>query len=225
MNRAVDQRCPPSLVDRIVGEVFDPRLLALGFQRATPRKYVRRRVPHTYDVIERLSQTVSLRLIWGLSLDFVPHVGGRQSETVRWHRTARSANPDLRYSETDCMREMRNQYTISTTYGEHVLRQKALEAISALLPRALQLFDSVTGLGTLVELFLLKEQDALRGWDIFNTPQVALAYAFYLAKVGRGIRARSYVSECLKRAHWRLETNERLTELFEDAVSAPLLSQ
>ena len=121
MNRPVDERCPPSLVDRIVGEVFDSRLLASGFQRATRRKYVRRRIPHTYDVI-----------LWGLSLDFVPHVQGRQTETVQWHRTPKTANPDLRYSETDWMRGVRNRYTISTTHGEHILRQQVFEATSAL---------------------------------------------------------------------------------------------
>ena len=225
MNRPVDERCPPSLVDRIVREVFDSRLFALGFQRATRRKYVRRRIPHTYDVIELLSQTVSLRLIWGLSLDFVPHVQGRQTETVQWHRTPRSANPDLRYSEWDCMRGMRNRYTISTMHGEHVLREKALEASSVLLPHAFQLLDRVTDLAALRELFLLKEKAPQWGWDIFNTPQVALAYAFYLAKMGHETQAGSYMSECLKRSHWRPETNERLTELFEDAIRRPLISQ
>ena len=224
MNRPVDERCPPSLVDRIVGEVFDSRLLASGFQRATRRKYVRRRIPHTYDVIELLSQTVSLSLIWGLSLDFVLHVQGRQTETVQWHRTPKTANPDLRHSETDWMRGVRNRYTISTTHGEHILRQQALEASSALLPRAFQLLDSVAGLGAVGQLFLLKEQKPLWGWDIFNTPQVVLAYAFYLAKMGREIQARSYVSECLKRSHWRPETNGRLTELFEQATQTPLIS-
>ena len=74
------------------------------------------------------------------------------------------------------------------------------------------------------QLFLLKEQKPLWGWDIFNTPQVALAYAFYLAKMGREIQARSYMSECLKRSHWRPETNGRLTELFEQATQTPLIS-
>ena len=184
MNHDVDARCSPSLVDQIVVEVFDSPLRALGFNRASPRTYVRARIPHTHDVVELISQTVSLRLIWGLSLNFVPHVAGRQTETVQWHRTPKSAKPDLRYSEIEDMRNVRVRYAISTMHGAQNMREQALTACSELLPRALQFFDSVTSLLSLGDLFFREEQNPQWG-NIFNTTQVALAYAFYLAKIGK----------------------------------------
>jgi hypothetical protein len=222
MNHLVDERCSPSIVDKIVGEVFDPSLLASGFHRANPRKYVRARIPHTHDVVELLSRTVSLSLIWGLSLNFVPHIAGRQTETVRWHRTPRAATPDLRYSEVEDMRNALVRYAISTMHGAPIMRKQALTVRSALLPRAVQFFDSVTTLSSLGDLFVQKEQNPQFG-DIFNTPQVALAYSFYLAKMGRESKARTYMSEWVTRSNFRVETNDRLSELFEEAIRTPLV--
>jgi hypothetical protein len=61
--------------------------------------------------------------------------------------------------------------------------------------------------------------------DLCNTPQIALAYAFDLAKIGTEGNARAYMAEWLKRSHRRPETNQRLRELFEDAVRRPLYGQ
>ena len=224
MKHIVHERCPPAVVDKIVGEVFDSTLEGLGFQKASPRKYVRVRIAHTHDVVELLSQTTQLVLIWGLSLNFVPHISGRLTETVQWHRTPRSANPDLRYSEIEDMRNYRPQYAISTMQGGQAMREAALAARSVLLPRAVQLFDSVRSLLSIDDLFV-REEKSPRWGNIFSTWQVALAYAFYLARIGRESKARAYMSEWLKRSHCRTETNNRLSILFEEATRLPLLVQ
>lgn len=94
------ESCSPRRIDKIIAEVFDRALNPHGFLRSAPCKYARKRIEHTHEVIEELSQKINLRMIWGVSLDFVPHVAGRATETVQWHRTARSVDPDLRYSES-----------------------------------------------------------------------------------------------------------------------------
>lgn len=217
------ERCPPAVVNKIVGEVFDSALKSRGFQKASPRKYVRPRIAHTHDVVELHSDVTRLLLIWGLSLNFVPHISGRSTETVQWHRTPRSAIPDLRYSEIEDMRHFHPQYAISTINGPRITREQALVAHSVLLPRAFQFFDSVMNLSSIGELFVRQEQNPKWG-NIFTTPQVALAYAFYLAKTGREAKARAYMSEWLRRSsHRREETNTRLSLLFEEAVRLPLI--
>ena len=95
------------------------------------------------------------------------------------------------------MRHFHPQYAISTINGPRITREQALVAHSVLLPRAFQFFDSVMNLSSIGELFVRQEQNPKWG-NIFTTPQVALAYAFYLAKTGREAKARAYMSEWLK---------------------------
>jgi len=223
--RSCTNAVPPHVVNGIIGEAFNSALTSRGFQEASPRKYVRARIAHTHDVVEFHSDVTRLLPIWGVSLNFVPHISGRLTETVQWHRTPRSALPDLRYSEIEDMRDFRPKYAISTINGPEIMRDQAFAARSALLPRAFQLFDSVKDLLSIDQLFVREEQNPKWG-NIFNTPQVALAYAFYLAKVGREAEGRNYMSEWLKRSsHRRQETNTRLSLLFEEAVRMPLITR
>ena len=152
------ESCYPRRIDEIIAEVFDPVLGAQGFRRSTPRKYARKRVEHTHDVIELLSQRVSLRMIWGVSLDFVPHVAGRATETVQWHRTVRTANPDLRYSESENASQPTRRFDISTIQGENLVREQARSALAEMVPKALRFFDSVPDLLSIKMLFVREEQ-------------------------------------------------------------------
>ena len=70
------ERCPPAVVNKIVGEVFDSALKSRGFQKASPRKYVRPRIAHTHDVVELHSDVTRLLLIWGLSLNLFLNIRG-----------------------------------------------------------------------------------------------------------------------------------------------------
>lgn len=90
-----------------------------------------------------------------------------------------------------------------------------------MIPRALKGLDSVPDLLAIERLFVDEEQHPQRG-DLYNTVQLALAYAFYLAKIGKEGNAGAGMAEWLKRSHRRPETNQRLRELFGDAVRQPL---
>ena len=218
------ESCSPRRIDEIIRGVFDPALNPHGFLRSTPRKYVRKRIEYTHDVIELLSQKISLRMIWGVSLDFVPHVAGRATETVQWHRTARSANPDLRYSESENASQPMRRFDISTIQGEDLMQKQAQSTLAGMVPRALKFLDSVPNLLAIERLFVHEVQHPQWG-DLYNTPQIALAYAFYLAQMGKEENARVCMAGWLKRSHRRPETNQRLRELFEDAVRRPLYGQ
>lgn len=177
--------CPPAVVNEAIAEVFDPPLFAARFEKATPRKYVRARVPHTRDVIELHSDYIRVFPVWGLSLEFVPHVSGRDTETVKWHRTARSADPDLRYCEVeDPSRGFRPKFAIPTIEGRERLEEACRSARVNVLPRAMALFEAVSDLRDIDALF--QHEERVARWGTFwNQPQVSLAYSFYLAKMGR----------------------------------------
>jgi hypothetical protein len=53
-----------------------------------------------------------------------------------------------------------------------------------MVPRALKFLDSVPNLLAIERLFVHEVQHPPWG-DLYNTPQIALAYAFYLAKMGK----------------------------------------
>lgn len=101
------------------------------------------------------------------------------------------------------------------------MQKQARSALAEMIPRALKFFDSVPDLLAIERLAVHEEQHPQWG-DLYNTPQLALAYAFYLAKIGKEGNARAGIAEWLKRSHRRPETNQRLRELFEDAVRQPL---
>jgi len=171
-------------------------------------------------VIEFHSDRLSLVFVWGFSLNFVPHIAGRDTETVAWHRTPNSANPDLRYSGLGrfCSGPTQPGATIPTHTTESSVRDGAELTRNLLLPKALAKLDSVRRLRDLGALFQEEERSTSH---FFNFPQLALAYTFYLAKIGDQ-RARQYMSEWLENSgHMREETLQRITKLFEEAVNTP----
>jgi hypothetical protein len=184
--------CSPRLVDLVVADTFDPPVTQAGFAKISARKYVRKRFIGTRDVIELHSDRGSLILIWGFSFDFVPHIAGRFTETVRWHRTDKSTNPDLRYSGLGklCSGPREQGAAIQLWRGESQLRQEAQLSKDRLLPKAFAKLDSVRNLHDVRDLF---ESEA-RETYFFNFPQIVLAYAFYLAKTGNEVGARHYMS-------------------------------
>jgi hypothetical protein len=215
--------CSPRLVDLVVADTFDPPVTQAGFVKVSARRYVRKRLVGTRDVIELHSDRGILILVWGFSFDFVPHIAGRFTETVRWHRTDKSANLDLRYSGLGrlCSGPREQGATIQLWRGESRLRQDAQLSKDRLLLKALAKLDSVRNLHDVSDLF---ESEA-RETHFFNFPQIVLAYAFYLARTGNEAEARHYMSEWLRRSNHREETQKTLARLFEEAAASPFTVQ
>lgn len=213
--------CPPALIDKVLAETFDRSLSGAGFKKIRHRFYVRSRFPEMNDVIELFRDKLDLNFVWGLSLNFVPHVTNGV-ENVRWHRTPKSANSDLRYSGFP-----EPGWSIRATQGGAVLRQSAELTRTRMLPKALAFFDCVTGFRDLSGKF----QEAARpnefGWTLETQFQLHLAYAFYLAKSGRENEAKQMMSKWLERNFnsFRPETLERISEIFKKAVDSPYISR
>jgi hypothetical protein len=211
--------CSPALIDSVLAETFDVAMTQANFAKVGRRKYVRKRFVSTRDTVLLHSNRASLVLVWGFSFDFVPHISGRFTETVRWHRTDKSANPDLRYSGLGrlCSGPREPGATIDVWQGEASLRQQAEQSKVQLLPKAIAKLDSVRNIRDLRPLF---EFEARENY-FFNFRQLVLAYAFYLAKVGDEGEARRYMSEWLKLSNQREETQRTLARLFEEAATSP----
>jgi hypothetical protein len=176
------------------------------------------------DVIEFLGHHVYLNLVWGLSLNFVPHIT-TGVEDIRWHRTPKSAISDLRRSGFG--KKPETGWAVQTTQGEKTLRRSAELTHREMLPKALRYFDSVRGFGDLSVKFEEAARPNEWGWTLEMRYQEHLAYAFYLAKAGREKEARQMMSNWLSRhfESYRPETLERISELFEQGAKSPFILQ
>jgi hypothetical protein len=210
----------PPLIDKVLAEIFDIPLSDAGFKKIRSRFYVRTRLPQMNDVIEFHRGNLDLVFVWGLSLNFVPHITNGV-ENVRWHRTSRSAVMDLRYSGSGKNPEA--GWSIKTTQGEQTLLQSAELTRSEMLPKALAYFESVRVFSDLSAKFREAALPDKWGLTLETRYQQHLAYCFYLAKSGQENEARKMMSAWLSRSFnsFRPETLEELSQLFEQATKSP----
>jgi hypothetical protein len=176
------------------------------------------------DVIEFHRDRLDLVLIWGPSLNFVPHITAGV-ENVRWHRTPKSAHIDLRYSAFD--KHPQIESSIQTTRGEQELLRSTQMTLSEILPKALAYFESVRVFSDLSAKFREGALHNRWGWTLEMRYQEHLAYCFYLAKSGQEIEARKMMSAWLSRGFksFRPETLEKLSQHFEEATKTPVTVQ
>lgn len=216
--------CSPKLIDVVLADVFDGPLTKVGFQKVRDRFYVRSRMQEMNDVVEFWRDNLALKFLWGLSLNFVPHITNGV-EKIRWHRTPKSAFKDLSYSGFG--RVPQSGCSITTTSGEQKLRQSALLTRFEMLPKALKFFESVKKFHDLESVFTEFKKPNEFGWTFDMFTQVYLAYSFYLAKSGQEQKARQHMSAWLVRNNnaYREETVARISELFEAAARTPLVLQ
>jgi hypothetical protein len=218
------EMCSPKLIDSVLAEVFGGPLIKAGFQKVRDRFYVRSRMQEMNDVVEFFRDRLELNFVWGLSLNFVPHITDGV-ENVRWHRTLKSAHKDLSYSGFGPAPEL--GWCILTTQGENELRRSASLTRSEMLPKALRFFEAVNRFQDLGSVFREKQEEKKWGWSFDMFTQSSLAYAFYLAKSGQEQRAREWMARWTTRhsVSYREETISRLSELFEEAVKSPFALQ
>jgi len=216
-----------SLVNSILEEIFQKPLTDCRFEKVDPRKYVRRRIGGVHDVVLFHSSTADIVLTWGFSFDFIPHISGRYTESVKWHRTAKSAIRDLAYSGLNRSLVKSSDpepgARMWTSHGEERFREDALKCRDLLLPKALQQMSAPKDIRSFRGLFEAQEEEFGKAFS--NYYHFALAYSFYFAKIGETTKARAYMSEWLKRSHHREETQRKISELFEAVAAKPLTLQ
>jgi hypothetical protein len=217
-------RCSPALIDKVVAEVFDGPLSNAGFKRVRSGFYVRTRSPEMNDVIEFHRGRLDVVLVWGPSLNFVPHITNGV-ENVRWHRTPKSAAIDLRYSGSG--KNPQTGWSIRTTQGEQALVASAQLTRAEMLPKALAYFESLRGFSDLSAKFREAAVPNEWGWTLEMRYQEHLAYCFYLARCGQENDARKMMSAWLSHHSntFRTETLEKVSQLFELAAKSPLTLQ
>jgi hypothetical protein len=194
-------------LDEILALVFGSAFAGRGFEHATSRQWVRSVKPEVREVLVLNNGT----LVWGFSLDFVPHVSG---DRVFWHRTVKSAMLDLRYDPTDYLPadEDINQWQVHSLFGEEHAEATARDVVIKCLPLALQFFDTVTRIEDLPEAFEAHLSRRAVRLGFYNYTQQPLAHLFTLARLGQQERAHELLDRYAERYKLRDWVTEQLRE-------------
>ena len=161
----------------IVAPEVERWLVPLGFEAVGTLKWVRDRyVPmrHVFGFGKWKGGVLAPR--WGVSLDFVPHLSGQQ---IRWHRSNKTADFDLRVE--------RHDQTLDMTYfsGERPIRNMHSDVIARAVQQAEGFWarcETVDDLPDAVEW--LKDSLSSQDLSFYGYIQHNLAAPFILAKTG-----------------------------------------
>eukprot|EP01133_Synstelium_polycarpum_P005138 gene5138-5957_t len=195
-------------IHEIVSPTIESLLQPLGFEVQGPLSWLRS-VDAPIRQLFRLEQWKggALAPSWALSLDFVPHLSGNE---IKWHRTSKSARPDLTFDVRD------RAFDISCSCGPDAIATSAPNILRAAIPKAESFWDEARSIADLPGAFeRVKQHLSTGGLGFYNYIQHPLAYAFVLAMNGKPDTA----EEEFQRYSQRLSeaARKKLRKLFIDA--------
>lgn len=161
--------------DAIVAKHLNKHLPALGLSEITPRVWIDDSKPPAKPMFEfSLLKGAGMKACWGFSLDFVPHISGRN---IRWHRNNQTAKLDV-------IVDPRGLEDFSFLYGSVGLESDLERHLPAAIERARETWrrgDTWHGMLEIVQEIREKKINRL---GFYNYVQLPFAFAFLSAKVG-----------------------------------------
>lgn len=199
-------------IHRRVAPLVERQLIPMGFELQKPLHWVGSADAPIRQVFSFMQYKGGvIAPLWGLLLDFVPHVAGAQ---VKWHRTVKSARLDLIRDSRD--RNMEFSYM----WGPEELERNAPAAISKALIVARILWEAAKSIPELATAFIsTKQLMSTGGLGFYNYVQHPLAFAFVLAKLGQSEPANAEFARFL-RSDMSSTVVERLREMLSDCTVA-----
>ena len=161
-------------------------------------------------------------LVWGWSLDYVPHIVGRRG--LRWHRTAKSVRFDLRYDPIDYVKSgglLRWMVPFGLGTPVEETHRRAQAVVSRALTEAPSLWDGVKSIADLPRAFQAKRDRPFTRFGFENYVQEPLAEAFTFAALGQA-RARALLEAYVKQFGVDPVAADGLRERLEERLEAPL---
>lgn len=173
--------------DAIVAVHLRQHLPPLGLIENGPRKWIDGRQPPVRRLFElRLVKGAGLKVCWGFSLDFVPHISGGR---VRWHRSDKTAMLDV-------IVDPRSLAPATYIHGAERLAADLRSVLPEAVSRAKETWDKGTTYQGMLDI--IREIRELRsnalGYD--NYAQMPLAYVFLSAKIGDVQSAEQELDRC-----------------------------
>ncbi len=205
-----------SEIHNLVSPIVETLLKNEGFENTSNLKWVRCQnepVRQIFELLQWKGGMVAPRI--SISLDFVPHVSG---SSVKWHRTTKSAQPDMIFDVYD--------RSIEFPYhkGEAAIVEKAPLAILAAIEKAKEFWATCA-----YEHQLLQAFDKLKNYYDKDLPEGRskfrmfvpheLALSFVLARGGQAIEALNLFELNAERFKYKPKVTERLRALLTESMN------
>jgi hypothetical protein len=201
-------------MDELIQTFFGDELEANGFNKVKKRRWVRSRVPEIRDVFEFVSISHSLNPRWGFSLDFCPRVKG---DTLKWHRTEKSAQIDVVYDPIDYVIAPSNEFydwLLSKTQPKEKTTIEAQAVAGRALPQALNWLAQVNSLKELETVLQKKQSEKVRRFGYNNYVQQPLALALVQARLGDVAKAMDSLDAYIKKRETPVDAALKLKSLL-----------
>jgi hypothetical protein len=190
-------------INTIFEECFGLPLIRNGFTHVSDRKWIRRRTPDFADLFEiQALKGASYSPLWGFSLNFVPHLSGKN---VRFHSTDKSALFDYRYDPLDInfgSRKKQEEWIISRFDGLKNAKRNAKRSARRAIPLAMRSFSQINNIPDLIKLYAESLQSyrsrTPSRFGFFNYSQYPIAYAFLLSRQGKYDEGLAILQEAVK---------------------------
>jgi hypothetical protein len=195
--------------DAIVAPYLRRHLQPLGLTEVSPRAWIDGSSPPVKRMFElMLLKGAGMRIRWGFSLDFVPHISGGR---VQWHRTEKKAVLDI---IVDPKEEALPQ--LSFLHGAARLREDLNHLVPTAVKKAKQTWRrGETGRG-LLDLVLEIRERQTNAWAFNTYTQLPRACAFLYARLGDLGSAQQELDHYVSRLKLDDETVTKLRKLARE---------
>jgi hypothetical protein len=211
-------------LEALIIPLLDAALTPHGFELVRRRTWVKSaRAPIRHLFSLQVLKGLRVSPLWGLSLDYVPHLAGAR---LAWHRRPKSARYDLTDDPLDVEDIPLEKLQIDVWHGPAGVRDSAQTCTRNAVPRAMKFFQRAKTIQHVADLFEeIRKRPAIR-FGFYNYLQQPLAYAFTLAKLGREAEARRELRHFIKFLNQELSNHPnrkrelaRLESLFIDCLN------
>ncbi|ESX78832.1 hypothetical protein NKJ73_00435 [Mesorhizobium sp. M0074] len=161
--------------------------LASDFQRVGDLFWVGRPTDHIRYLLKfQMLKGMTFSACWGVSIDFVPLFRGG---SLRWKRTAKSANFDLCIDPIDSSGRIPNWCSFYSSDSSYQVERAALAALNA----AQQDWSRITALKDVAASFERRSKMKFRRFSLENYVQTDLAWGLALVAVGDAGRGQHHI--------------------------------
>ncbi len=202
-------------IHRIISPIVESFLQDDGFESVSNLKWVRchnEPIRQIFQLFPWKGGIVAPRV--SISLDFVPHVSG---SSVKWHRTNKSAQPDLIYDIYDRSLEF------SCHQGPNAIKDLAPQVIPLAIEKAKEFWATCSNEDQLLTAFEkirhYYDKDLPEGrskFRMFTSHELALS--FVLARCGKTDEALSLFKQ--NESRYKTAVNTKLKSLLMEAENA-----
>ncbi len=199
--------------DAIVAPYMRRHLQPIGLTEISPRVWIDGSKPPVKRMFElMLLKGAGMRVQWGFSLDFVPHISGGR---VRWHRTGRNAMLDVVIDPSEKILPR-----LTFIHGATRLHDDLSHVIPAAVEKAKETWRRGETERGLLELVLEIRERQTNAFPFHIYTQLPFACAFLSARLGDLISADQELDHYVSRLKLADETATKLRKLAREYASS-----